>query len=161
MKEVESQLSAGLIERTNSEYSSPTVIVRRNGKFRIVIDYRLLNSFSVASRAAVPGLSTLIATWHSCQTFISLDLRSAFWQIGIKESDRDCTAWTIPSIGNFRQKVMSLGLKGSPATMQSVLDKTLEGLRENVAEYLDDIILGAPDFDMILAVLKKVLERLR
>ena len=119
IKEIDTLLKRGVIERSDSEYSSPVVIVKSDKKFRNCVDYRELNKISGASRAAVPALSTLTATFHGAKVFCSLDCREAFYQVKIKREHRHRTAWTIPSIGHFQQVSMSLGLRGAPATMQS------------------------------------------
>ena len=160
IEEIDALLRRGVIERTDSEYSSPVVIVKKPNKFRICVDYRELNKISIASRAALPALSTLTSTFHGCKYFCSLDLREAFYQVPIKEEHRDRTAWTIPSIGHFRNIVMSLGLKGCPATMQSLLDKLLEGLRHKAAGYVDDIIAGGITFEEMFELLTELFRRL-
>ena len=160
IKEIDVLLKRGVIERSTSEYSSPVVIVKKGSKFRICIDYRELNKISIASRAAVPALSTLTSSFNNCKTFFSLDCREAFYQVKIKEQHRDCTAWTIPSIGHFRQVAMSLGLRGAPATMQSLLDRILEGMRENVVGYVDDIAGGTKDNTDMIRMLETLFQRL-
>ncbi|KAL5268396.1 hypothetical protein ACHWQZ_G002306 [Mnemiopsis leidyi] len=160
IKEIDVLLRRGVIERSESEYSSPVVIVKRNNKFRICVDYRSLNKISGASRAAVPALNTLTATFHGTKVFFSLDCREAFYQVKIKEEHRHRTAWTIPSIGHFQQVSMSLGLRGAPATMQSLLDKTIEGMRESVVGYVDDLAGGAEDNEKLILILEELFKRL-
>ena len=160
IKEIDVLLRRGVIEKSESEYSSPVVIVKRNDKFRICVDYRSLNKISGASRAAVPALNTLTATFHGTKVFFSLDCREAFYQVKIKEEHRHRTAWTIPSIGHFQQVSMSLGLRGAPATMQSLLDKTIEGMRESVVGYVDDLAGGAEDNEKLILILEELFKRL-
>ena len=96
LKEIDVLLKRGVIERSESEYSSPVVIVKKDNKFRICVDYRNLNKISGASRAAVPALSTLTATFHGTKVFSCFDCREAFYQVKIKKEHRHRTAWTIP-----------------------------------------------------------------
>jgi hypothetical protein len=136
------------------------VIVKSDKKFRICVDYRELNKISGASRAAVPALSTLTATFHGAKVFCSLDCREAFYQVKIKREHRHRTAWTIPSIGHFQQVSMSLGLRGAPATMQSLLDKIIEEMRQRVVGYVDDIAGGARTNDEMIDLLEELFTRL-
>ncbi|KAL5267496.1 hypothetical protein ACHWQZ_G004507 [Mnemiopsis leidyi] len=81
-------------------------------------------------------------------------------RVKIKEEHRHRTAWTIPSIGHFQQVSMSLGLRGAPATMQSLLDKTIEGMRESVVGYVDDLAGGAEDNEKLILILEELFKRL-
>ena len=78
--------------------------------------------------------------------FSTLDLRSGYHNISIKEADRDKTAF-ITRRGSFRYKVMPFGLTCAPSVFQRLMDLVLSGLTyETCLVYLDDIIVYSRDF---------------
>ena len=72
--------------------------------------------------------------------FSTLDLRSGYHNIPIKESDRDKTAF-ITRRGCFRYKVLPFGCTTAPSVFQRLMDLVLCGLTfVTCLVYLDDII---------------------
>ena len=93
--------------------------------------------------------------------FSTLDLRSGYHNIPIKESDKDKTAF-ITRRGCFRYKVMPFGLTCAPSVFQRLMDLVLCGLTyETCLVYLDDIIVFSRDFDSHIERLRQVFDRLR
>lgn len=90
-----------------------------------------------------------------------LDIKSANWQIGVKEECREFTAFTVPSRGLFHFKPMPFGLTNAPATWQRFIDNVLGAdLEDYLMVHLDDIICFASDFDTHLKMLDQVFDRL-
>ena len=78
----------------------------------------------------------------------TLDLRSGYWQCGLKECDREKTASCIPSSVLWQFRVLPFGLKGAPATFERLMERILPGLSWKIClVYLDDIILFSKTFD--------------
>ncbi|OWZ02404.1 reverse transcriptase [Phytophthora megakarya] len=73
-------LEAELIEHSESEWSSPIVIVlKKNGiDIRMRIDYRLLNLLIKLSRYPLPLIDDLLVDFKSAVWFMSLDMASGF-----------------------------------------------------------------------------------
>ena len=63
--------------------------------------------------------------------FISLDLISGYWQIPIKEEDREKTAFASGLRGLFQFNVMPFGLANAPATFQRLMNLVLGDLVTN------------------------------
>jgi len=79
--------------------------------------------------------------------FSTLDLRSRYHAIPIKEQDRNKTAF-ITWRGCFRYKVLPFGLTTDPSVFQRLMDLVLCGLTYiTCLVYLDDIIVYSRDFD--------------
>ena len=93
--------------------------------------------------------------------FTTLDLRSGYHNIPIRESDKDKTAF-ITRRGCFRYRVMPFGLTCAPSVFQRLMDLVLCGLTyETCLVYLDDIIVFSKDFDTHLHRLREIFDRLR
>ncbi len=59
--ELDKLLAAGIIERSNSQWSSPVVPVRKkDGAIRICIDYRALNAVTPLRRFWLPSLREIL-----------------------------------------------------------------------------------------------------
>jgi len=93
--------------------------------------------------------------------FSTLDLRSGYHNIPIKESDKDKTSF-ITRPGCFHYKVMPFELTCAPSAFQRLMDLVLSGLSyETCLVYLDDIIVFSRDFDSHVERLKEIFKRLR
>jgi hypothetical protein len=90
----------------------------------------------------------------------TLDLRSGYWQCGLKECDREKTAFCIPVSGLWQFRVLPFGLKGAPATCERPMERILSGLTWKIClVYLDDIIVFSKTFDEHLENFAEVCER--
>lgn len=69
------------IQRSNSNYSSPMVVIRKkDGTIRICIDYRNLNKITVTDAEPIPGADELIASMSLSCMFSKLDMTKGYYQ---------------------------------------------------------------------------------
>jgi hypothetical protein len=69
------------------------------------------------------------------------DLRSGFWQVPLSADAKDKVAFVTRS-GHWTRKVMAMGLAGSPATFERLMERVMRGLQWKIQlVYLDDIIV--------------------
>ncbi|OWZ01312.1 reverse transcriptase [Phytophthora megakarya] len=113
-------LEAELIEHSESEWSSPIVIVlKKNGiDIRMCIDYRLLNLLIKLSRYPLPLIDDLLVDIKSAMWFMSLDMASGFWAVRMTERAKLISAFVCP---------MPFGLKNAPLIYQGIINKCLWG----------------------------------
>ena len=90
----------------------------------------------------------------------TLDLARGYWQMKVKESDREKTAFTTP-YGLYQFKVMPFGMNGEPAAFQELMDKVMRGTETYVGVYMDDVMVYSDIWEDHLRHLREVLERLR
>jgi len=161
-KQVDGLLENGLIEPAASPWASNIVLVqKKDGSFRLCVDYRRLNSVTYQDSYPLPHIDTCLSSMNGAIWFTTLDLRSGYHNIPIRESDKDKTAF-ITRRGCFRYKVMPFGLTCAPSVFQRLMDLVLCGLTyETCLVYLDDIIVFSKDFDTHLLRLRKIFDRLR
>jgi len=116
-RQVDELLQNGFVEPAASPWASNVVLVRKkDGSFRLCVDYRQLNSVSYKDTYPLPHIDTCLGSMNGAVWFSTLDLRSGYHNIPIREAERDKTAF-ITRRGCFRYRVMPFGLTFSlPAT---------------------------------------------
>lgn len=161
-EELKKMLDADVIEPSRSGWSSPVVLIpKKDGTHRFCVDYRRLNAVTKKDAYPIPYVSAILDRLRNARYLSSLDIKSAYWQIPVKESSRELTAFTVPGRGLFQFKRMPFGLTNAPATFQRLIDSVLGAdLEPYVLVYLDDIVVISPDFDTHLETLGKVFDRL-
>jgi len=161
-QQVEELLQHGFIEPAASPWASNVVLVRKkDGSYRLCVDYRKLNSVTYKDSYPLPHIDTCLGSMNGAVWFSTLDLRSGYHNIPIREADRDKTAF-ITRRGCFRYKVMPFGLTCAPSVFQRLMDLVLCGLTYvTCLVYLDDIIVFGCDFGSHLERLREIFSRLR
>jgi len=85
---VEEQLRKGYIRLSKSPQTSPVFLVgKKDGKKRIVQDYRYLNKETIKNNYPLPLISDLIDTMGTKKMFTKIDLRWGYNNIWIKEGN--------------------------------------------------------------------------
>ena len=155
-------LDAGAIRESQSPFSSNVVLVRKkDGSLRFCIDYRKLNNRTVKDAYYLPRIEETIDTLSWSKYFSKLDLRSGYWQVGVKESDKMKTAFSVGPLGFFECNRMAFGLCNSPASFQRLTEWCMGELHlRECLIYLDDIIIFSKTFDEHLVRLANVFRQL-
>ncbi|XP_052738593.1 uncharacterized protein LOC128198270 [Bicyclus anynana] len=160
--EINKMIAENIIEPCTSPWSSPVVLVpKKDGGTRVCIDYRQLNSITVADKYPLPRMDDLLHSAKQTPFMSTIDLRSGYWQIKVGDQDQPKTCFITP-FGMFMFLRMPFGLKNAPATFQRLMD----GFRVSLSHiellvYLDDLIVRSPTFEQHLEDLKDVFARLR
>ncbi|GFW22825.1 hypothetical protein TNCV_2380401 [Trichonephila clavipes] len=89
-EEVQKMLDEGIVQPSESPWSSPVVLVRKkDGSWRFCVDYRKLNSVAKKDVYPLPRIDDTLDCLKCAKFFSSMDLRSGYWQIEIDEADRE------------------------------------------------------------------------
>jgi hypothetical protein len=78
---VTAKLRQGIIEKSSAPWSSNCVVIRKDGKTRIAVDYRKLNEVTVHDSYLLPKISEIYETLSGTEWFTSLDATQAYHQI--------------------------------------------------------------------------------
>ena len=89
-------------------------VKKKDGKLRLVQDYRALNAMTVKNKYLLPLIPELIAKLHGAKYFTKLDVRWGFNNVQIKEGDEWKAAFRT-NHGLYEPLVMFFGLTNSPA----------------------------------------------
>ena len=121
----------------------------------------MINEVTYKDTYPLPHIDTCLGSMNGAVFFSTLNLRSGYHAIPIKDQDRDKTAF-ITRRGCFRYKVLPFGLTTAPSVFQRLMDLVLCGLTYiTCLVYLDDIIVYSRHFDSHVQRLQEVFERLR
>ncbi len=123
MKELEDMEKAGIIQKSESEWASPLVIVKKkDGGLRLCVDYRKLNQITKFDAYPMPRIEELLDSIGNAKFIKTLDLSKGYWQVPMKKEDQEKTAFTTPK-GLYQFTTMPFGLSGAPATFQRMMDE--------------------------------------
>ena len=161
---VDQMLAEGVIEPSNSPWSSPVVMVAKKGKKkkRFCIDFRRVNAVTEKDAYPLPQVQATLDKLREARYISTLDLANGYWQVPLAEESRPITAFTVPGRGLYQFRVMPFGLHSAPATFQRLLDSIIgPSLEPRAFAYLDDIIVLGRTFEEHLENLREVLRRLQ
>ena len=109
------QLRKGYIRPSKSPQISLVFFVpKKDGKKRMVQNYRYLNSWMVKNNYPLPLISDLIDSIEKKKVFTRIDLRWDYNNVRIKERDEWKVAFSMLE-GSFELMVIFFGLINSPA----------------------------------------------
>ena len=160
--QIKDLLERGFIEPSDSPFGAPLLLIRKkDGGFRMVLDYRALNAITVKNKYPLPRIEDLLDRVTGHKWFSGLDLASGYWQIRIRDEDVPKTAFRTP-LGSFQWRVLPMGITNAPSTFQRVMNTVFRGLlNKAVLIYLDDLLVIGRTKEEHLANLQQVLQRLR
>ena len=165
-KEVEAflddQLSKGYIRPSNSQQTSPVFFIpKKDGKKRMVQDYRYLNEWTIKNNYLLPLISQLVDKLKGCKLFTKMDLQWGYNNVRICEGNEWKAAFTMHK-GSFEPLVMYFGLCKSPATFQKMMNEIFHHMSDVCVVYINDLMIFTPTDNreehdrIVLEVLKRL-----
>ncbi|GKG18470.1 putative reverse transcriptase domain-containing protein, partial [Tanacetum coccineum] len=144
MKELSVQLQEllekGFIRSSSSPWGVPVLFVKKkDGSFKMCIDYRELNKLTVMNRYPLLRIDDLFDQLQGSSIYSKINLRSGYHQLRIKEEDIPITAFRT-WYGYFEFQVMLFGLTNAPAVFMDLMNRVCKPyLDKFVIVFIDDI----------------------
>ncbi|GJR58735.1 putative reverse transcriptase domain-containing protein [Tanacetum coccineum] len=160
MKELSEQLKElsdkGFIRPSSSPWGAPVLFVKKkDGSFRMCIDYRELNKLTVKNRYPLPRIDDLFDQLQGSSVYSKIDLRSGYHQLRVREEDipktafrtqllkkeelyakfSKCEFW-IPKVQFLGHVIDSEGIHVDPAKIESIKDWTSPKSPTEIRQFL-------------------------
>ncbi|GJY20253.1 putative reverse transcriptase domain-containing protein [Tanacetum coccineum] len=166
MKELSEQLKElsdkGFIRPSSSPWGAPVLFVKKkDGSFRMCIDYRELNKLTVKNRYPLPRIDDLFDQLQGSSVYSKIDLRSGYHQLRVREEDIPKTAFRT-RYGHYEFQVMPFGLTNAPAVFMDLMNRVCKPyLDKFMIVFIDDILIYSKNKQEHEEHLKLILELLK
>ncbi|GKA81058.1 putative reverse transcriptase domain-containing protein [Tanacetum coccineum] len=161
MNELSEQLQElsdkGFIRPSSSHWGAPVLfVIKKDGSFRMCIEYRELNKLTVKNRYPLLGIDDLFNQLQGSSVYLKIDLRLGYHQLRVCEEDISKMAFRT-RYGHYEFQVMPFGLTNASCSIPSIIterDGFHGEIGENVPEggsheawntYIDHFILVISD----------------
>ena len=139
-KEVQYMLENDIIEESQSNWSSPCILVpKHDGGFRFCTDFRKVNDKTKSDSFPIPRIADCIDQIGNAKFVSTFDMLKGYWQVPLTPRAREISAFVTPS-GLYQYKVMPFGMKNAPATFQRMVNKLVRDIN-GCEGYIDDVVI--------------------
>ncbi|GJW58837.1 putative reverse transcriptase domain-containing protein [Tanacetum coccineum] len=166
MQELSNQLQEladrGFIRPSTSPWGAPVLFVKKkDGSFRMCIDYRELNKLTVNNRYPLPRIDDLFDQLQGSSVYSKIDLRSGYHQLRVRNEDIPKTAFRT-RYGHYEFQVMPFGLTNAPAVFMDLMNRVCKPyLDKFVIVFIDDILIYSRNKEEHANHLRIILELLK
>ncbi|GKD10419.1 reverse transcriptase domain-containing protein [Tanacetum coccineum] len=152
----------GFIRPSSSPWGAPVLFVKKkDGSFRMCIDYRELNMLTVKNCYPLPRIDNLFDQLQGSQFFLKIDLRSRYHQLRVHEDDILKTAFRT-RYRHFEFTVIPFSLTNALAIFMDLMKRVCRSyLDKFVIVFIDDILFYSKTQKEHVEHLRLVLELLK
>ncbi|GKB56364.1 putative reverse transcriptase domain-containing protein [Tanacetum coccineum] len=152
----------GFIRPSSSPWGAPVLFVKKkDGSFRMCIDYRELNKLTVKNRYPLPRIDDLFDQLQGSRVYSKIDLRSGYHQLRVREEDIPKTSFRT-RYGHYEFQVMPFGLTNAPALFMDLMNRVCKPyLDKFMIVFIDDILIYSKSKEEHAEHLKLILELLK
>ena len=136
------KLAGAIKEVYFSEWLSNTVVAKKkNGKWRVYVDFINLNRACPKDPFPVPKIDQLVDATYGHPRMRFLDAFQGYHQIALAAKDQEKTSFISPE-ANYHYTIMPFGLKNAKATYQRIMTRIFrEKIKSTVEVYINDIVV--------------------
>jgi transposase InsO family protein len=138
------KVKSGEYEESNSSYRSPIfVVLKPNGKFRIVHDLQELNGVTIRDAGLPPAVEQFVEYFAGRSILSLFDILVAYGQRALHSSSRDLTTFQTP-IGTFRLTALPMGWTNAVPIFQQDVAYLLKDEMAVARNFVDDVPVRGP-----------------
>ena len=153
-KEVQYMLKNDIIEESQSNWSSPYILVpKHDGGFRFCTDFRKVNDKTKSDSFPIPRIADCIDQIGNAKFVSTFDMLKGYWQVPLTQRAREISAFVTPS-GLYQYKVMPFGMKNAPATFQRMVNKLVRDI-DGCEGYIDDVVIFSDNWSDHIRQIKR------
>jgi RNase H-like domain found in reverse transcriptase/Reverse transcriptase (RNA-dependent DNA polymerase) len=155
-------LENGLIGPSMRSWGTPVLFSpKKDGGLRMCLDYRAQNKLTVKDKCPIPHVDELLDRLGGATHVSSIDLRSGYYQIRVREKDIPKT-YIRTRYGSYEFIVMPFGLTYAPSTFQALINDVFRDYVDKfMLVYLDDVLIFSRSAEEHKERVELVLKRLR
>jgi hypothetical protein len=165
-------LARGTIERSDSQYSAPVVLILKEGapsgtrdhtQYYMCTDFRLINTHVMQPPTPLPRINEALTKMRQqCPKMLSsLDIHNKYYHIALDDDSKQYTAFTTTS-GKFHYNQAPIGMRSNPGQFLQLLSILLQGMRSGAAEsYMNGVLCLSQTFSEHLINLQQIFDKLR
>ncbi|GJW44079.1 putative reverse transcriptase domain-containing protein [Tanacetum coccineum] len=152
----------GFIRPSSLPWGAPVLFVKKkDGSFRMCIDYRELNKLTVKNRYPLPRINDLFDQLQGSSVYSKIDLRSGYQQLRVREEDIPKMAFRTRH-GHYEFQVMPFGLTNEPTIFMDLMNRVCKPFLDKfVIVFIDDILIYSKNKKEHEEHLKAILELLK
>ena len=159
-KEVQYMLKNDIIEESQSNWSSPCILVpKHDGGFRFCTDFRKVNDKTKSDSFPIPRIADCIDQIGNAKFVSTFDMLKGYWQVPLTQRAREISAFVTPS-GLYQYKVMPFGMKNAPATFQRMVNKLVRDI-DGCEGYIDDVVIYSDNWSDHIRQIKRFFQIMR
>ena len=163
-EQLKGMLEHETIRPSPSPWASLMLMIKKKKMATLLfcIDFQKLNDVTVKDAHPLPRIDDTLEALKGAKFFSTLDLKSRYWQIPIKEEHKSKTAIQTSAGQLYEFNRLPFGLCNAPTAFSRLMDNVLFGLSWKICLYhLDDIIVFSRGWQEHLQRLRMVFQRLR
>jgi len=145
-----------------SPWGAPVLLVKKkDGSFRLCVDYRQLNKFTIKNKYPLPRIDDLMDQLRGASVFSKIYLRLGYHQIRVKAEDIQKTAFKT-RYDHYEYQVMPFGVTKAPAIFMDYMNRIFHPFLDQIVDvFIDDILIYSKTLEAHKEHLQIVLQILR
>ena len=159
-KEVQYMLKNDIIEESQSNWSSPCILVpKHDGGFRFCTDFRKVNDKTKSDSFPIPRIGDCIDQIGNAKFVSTFDMLKGYWQVPLTQRAREISAFVTQS-GLYQYKVMPFGMKNAPATFQRMVNKLVRDI-DGCEGDIDDVVIFSDNWSDHICQIERFFQIMR
>ena len=118
-----------------------------------------MNNKTFSAQYPIPHADHILSKLGNSKLFSVIDLKNAYHQVKVKESDREKTGRVSDNF-EFHWIRLPFGLQGAPYTLETAINYLLSNHKEFAVAYYDDILLFSRSKSDQMKHIEKILNTL-